>query len=328
MGRSLVASVLLSLACGCGFRPAAGGLPGDGGLDPDADAAMSLDDADGTILPSTCMERWMAHTIQFQIPTRLGLSATTTFERDPFLSHDEKTIYFSSNRSPATNADIFMATRPNIMAAFGSPTQFAAANDAAAYEGKLAMSADELTFVVASDRAGTQGGADLWISVRTAVGNGFGNPTEVHLGNVDDNLGQEDPVISTDKLRLYLAPQTGMTGPQHIVMATRAAPTADFEVPAAIGELDSGQGDADPALTDDERLIVFSSQRPGGSGGYDLWYATRANANGTFGTPSNLGAIVNGGGNDGDPWLSPDGCRLYFASDTLGDNNLWVAVAL
>jgi Tol biopolymer transport system component len=317
--------VVWVLACGCGFRPSAG-RPGDGGLDPDADAATQLD-ADATILPSTCMARWLTHTIQFQPPTRLGLSATTSFERDPFLSHDEKTIYFSSNRSPATNADIFVATRPNLGAAFGSPTRFTVANDAAAYDGKLAMSTDELTFVVSSDRTGTQGGADLWVSVRTALGNGFGIPSEIHLGNVDDAKDQEDPVISTDKLRLYLAPQSVATNQQHIVMATRATEQDDFDAPVAIAELDSGLGDADPALTDDERLIVFSSNRPGGSGGIDLWYATRANATAAFTTPANLGAVVNGGGNDGDPWISPDGCRLYFASDTLGDNDLWVAVA-
>ena len=74
--------------------------------------------------------------------------------------------------------------------------------------------------------------------------------------------------------------------------------------------------DFDPAFSADGRWVYFCSDRPGGSGGDDIYRVTFG-ADG-FGTPVNLGPKVNSAGNEFAPMLSPDGHTLLFSSDRAG----------
>lgn len=67
-----------------------------------------------------------------------------------------------------------------------------------------------------------------------------------------------------------------------------------------------------PAVAADESFLVFSARRSGGFGGTDL-YVSFAAADGTWGTPRNLGAGVNTEGAEGGPTLSLDGRYLFFS---------------
>jgi peptidoglycan-associated lipoprotein len=70
-----------------------------------------------------------------------------------------------------------------------------------------------------------------------------------------------------------------------------------------------------PTISGDEKLIYFVSDNlPGGFGGGDIWMARRTSKTKPFGTPENLGAVVNTSANEMFPWLRQDGV-LYFASD-------------
>lgn len=60
--------------------------------------------------------------------------------------------------------------------------------------------------------------------------------------------------------------------------------------------------------------IIYSSGRPGGEGGWDLYIATMAE-DGKWQKPKNLGPEINSSGNEITPWLSHDGKTLYFASN-------------
>jgi len=53
-----------------------------------------------------------------------------------------------------------------------------------------------------------------------------------------------------------------------------------------------------------------------------LWYATRADPTGAFGTPQVVPNVDNG---DDGPHLSSDGCRLYFTSQRGGSADIYVA---
>lgn len=64
-----------------------------------------------------------------------------------------------------------------------------------------------------------------------------------------------------------------------------------------------------------EEYLLFSSNRPGGKGGYDLYKAKRTGEN-TFGTPENLVAI-NTSGDEFTPFFDADSNKLFFASDGL-----------
>ena len=74
--------------------------------------------------------------------------------------------------------------------------------------------------------------------------------------------------------------------------------------------------DFDPAFSADGRFVYFSSDRPGGAGGDDI-YRVAVTGEG-FGPAENLGASVNSAGNEFAPMLSRDGGRLLFSSDRAG----------
>ncbi len=67
-----------------------------------------------------------------------------------------------------------------------------------------------------------------------------------------------------------------------------------------------------PSVSADGSVLYFSSDRPGGLGGMDLW-RVRWN-DGGWGEPENLGSVVNTPGNEVFPFIHDDG-TLYFASD-------------
>ncbi|MDV7391331.1 carboxypeptidase regulatory-like domain-containing protein, partial [Arthrospira platensis SPKY1] len=70
---------------------------------------------------------------------------------------------------------------------------------------------------------------------------------------------------------------------------------------------------SNPSLSKDGRTLYFSSNMPGGQGGVDIWKVA-VNADGSFGTPENLGAKVNTAADESFPFIADDGSTLYFAS--------------
>lgn len=70
--------------------------------------------------------------------------------------------------------------------------------------------------------------------------------------------------------------------------------------------------EAQPTLNHNGSTMIFSSNRPGGSGGRDLWF-TRKNGR-RWTTPVNLGKVINTSGDEETPFLHPDGQTIYFAS--------------
>jgi|SRR6218665_3285890 len=70
---------------------------------------------------------------------------------------------------------------------------------------------------------------------------------------------------------------------------------------------------SNPSLSRDGKTLYFSSDMPGSLGGVDVWKVA-VNADGTFGTPENLGKKVNTEGNESFPFIADDNVTLYFAS--------------
>ena len=86
-----------------------------------------------------------------------------------------------------------------------------------------------------------------------------------------------------------------------------------------------------PALSNDGKRLYFASDMPGGIGGSDIYYVN-INTDGSFGTPTNLGNIVNTDKNELFPFINNEDV-LFFSSDghlglglldifgTVSDNN-------
>jgi len=78
--------------------------------------------------------------------------------------------------------------------------------------------------------------------------------------------------------------------------------------------VNSPSWDSNSTISYDGNRIVFSSSRPGGYGGSDL-YMCEKNFFGGWGPAMNLGPVVNTPFGESAPFLSQDGRTLYFASE-------------
>ncbi len=71
---------------------------------------------------------------------------------------------------------------------------------------------------------------------------------------------------------------------------------------------------AHPAISADNLTLYFVSDMPGGKGGKDIWKVERADQNGKWGLPINLGAPINTPGDEMFPTCRDNG-SLYFSSN-------------
>jgi len=67
-----------------------------------------------------------------------------------------------------------------------------------------------------------------------------------------------------------------------------------------------------PWLSSNGKRLYFSSDKPGGFGGFDLYYSNRKGD--YWEDPVNLGPVINTSGNEGYPFINPSG-ELFFSSD-------------
>ena len=78
-------------------------------------------------------------------------------------------------------------------------------------------------------------------------------------------------------------------------------------------------------FSNDTSVIYFSSNKPGGFGGKDL-YRIKKIPNGRWSLPQNLGNSVNTAKDEDAPYLHPDGTSLYFSSkghNTMGEYDIF-----
>lgn len=68
------------------------------------------------------------------------------------------------------------------------------------------------------------------------------------------------------------------------------------------------------SISGDGNTLIFSSNRPGGYGGLDIWMI-RKSVQGEWGEAENLGPEINSRFHEDFPTLSIDGSTLYFSSD-------------
>jgi len=69
------------------------------------------------------------------------------------------------------------------------------------------------------------------------------------------------------------------------------------------------------AVTPQGEFLFFSSDRPGGKGGKDIWYSKRNLKDGTFANPKNCGSGVNTLGDEITPFYDARDSVLYFSSE-------------
>lgn len=79
------------------------------------------------------------------------------------------------------------------------------------------------------------------------------------------------------------------------------------------GDVNSSAWEGSCSISANEKTIYFSSERPGGYGGRDLYKATLQH-DGSWGNVKNLGSDINTPFDDDAPFIHPDGTTLIFSS--------------
>lgn len=100
-----------------------------------------------------------------------------------------------------------------------------------------------------------------------------------------------------------------------------------WSTPENLGQpVNSEFWESSPCLSPDKRELYFSSNRPGGFGGKDIYVSKRL-PNGRWSEPENLGSKINTAGDESCPFVHADNQTMYFTSNGLpgyGGDDLFV----
>ena len=294
----------------------------DGGADlaPDTRTDSTSDSGDSGVdtLPSSRCTPW---------PTGFGLSTpvpvtelnSDTTEQSFSLMPDGRTAYFSSARGGGVGAsDVYVATRTTPTGPFQTVSAYKSINTADE-ESQLSLSADGLVAMLATTRPGGAGLSDIWIATRASTAQPFTSATFFPAALINTDQNEWDPFLSPDGLTLYYqttGDPKGMGGAE-LLVSQRPNVQSPFKQGTLLDAVNSSDDDGNPAVSADGLVLVFASTRSGGPGKSDIYYATRASATDGFNNPQLL-PNVNTADAERDPFLTPDGCTLYFVSDRPG----------
>lgn len=250
-----------------------------------------------------------------ETPTPVDELNTAAGDLEPFLAADGVTMFFASARPNGMgNLDVYQAARAGPGAPFMNITPITGINSPRGDFG-LRFTDDALIGFLSTTRDGPAvTTADIWIGVRASTTVPWNIGQFRKATELSTNQHDWDPFPSPDGLRVYYTIDqwpAGLGGKDN-VMAVRDAVDEPFSAPTGIPGANSTFNDDNPALTPDERVLVFGSERPGGPGGRDLWYAVRATRDEPFSMPQLL-PVVNTSGVEAEVTITA-ACELFFTS--------------
>jgi len=218
---------------------------------------------------------------------------------------------------------------------FGDPVNLGSPINTSSWEWTLVISPDNLQMYVNSDRSGGRGYFDIWRSTRENPDDPWG--PLINVQEINSSYNESFPCLSADGLTLYYSDwytwntagdRPGGVGNHDLWMRKRLSTDDPWDMPVNMGAtVNSSSAEVAPIVSKDGQILIFTSNRSGGHGDYDLWMSTRPDAESDWGAPSNLGPTVNSSAYDGETWLSPDGLTLFFGSSRpggFGSYDLWL----
>lgn len=154
------------------------------------------------------------------------------------------------------------------------------------------------------------------IMVAQRVGNTWLSPEPIS-NNINTNGHDASIALSNDGQVLFIFKSTTKDGGD-IFMSHLDGQL--WSTPVRLGpNINTKWWEGSCSLSSDGKLLYFSSERPGGFGGRDIYVSNRQ-SDGTWGPARNLGPSVNTPYNDDSPFIHPDGINLFFSSQ--GHNSI------
>ena len=122
--------------------------------------------------------------------------------------------------------------------------------------------------------------------------------TSVYFTRSEHTQGQNENHSDQNRLKLYKADKkhVGWTVAERFILN------------------DSLYSFAHPSMSADGKFFYFTSDLPGGFGGFDIYVCVKVDEN-NWSAPINLGREVNSAGNEMYPWYDQNTKKLYFSSD-------------
>lgn len=238
--------------------------------------------------------------------------ATGGANDDPTLTADMLEIYWESSRAGATGAEnLWRARRSSVDDPFG-PAESVSELDSPVSDGSPGLSADGLTLAFTSNRGGTLGTDDLFLTTRADRTSPWTTPP-VHLAMASSPTRDGAPALSDNGLEIWFhSDRTGGVYDLHVIR--RGSVGESFATIAAVRvDLAVARDDQAPFVWGTRR-VYFQSDRLPTAGGNDLWVVDYDPSTRAIGDPEPI-AELNTIAADDDPWVSPDGNTIYFSRD-------------
>jgi hypothetical protein len=257
----------------------------------------------------------------FDAPVRVEELYSAKKDDNPTLTWDMLEIYFSSKRGDSTT-DLWWAHRASVDEPFSEPV-FLEEMSSPEFDTSPAIDGDGLTFWFGSVREEGLGALDILRVTRPTRNDAWGTPTlAVELNSEKDDIprptganGRIMPLGSRRGSEIYAT-----------YFATRPNTGDAFTDVALVPDLAPAEAAAaDAFLTGDGLVLLYALGLPDGPA--DLYMTMRPSLSEPFGEATAVVGL-NTESDERDPWLSPDGNTLYFASDRDGELAIYRATRL
>jgi WD40-like Beta Propeller Repeat len=238
------------------------------------------------------------------------------------LSRDELTMYFTSDRPGGLGGDdLWFTTRASSDDPWDTPTNLSSLNTGA-MDSLAVLSPDEHVMFFHSTRSGGCGVGDIWMTRRHDKASQDWEPPRNLACVVNTTYTEIAPALfenpETGQITLYYSSNRpgGFGGlATRDVYASLLSEDGYFGLGALVPEFSSTGSDTRIFIRRDGLEAFITSDRSGGQGLIDIWTSTRETLSDSWPPTSiDVSSPVNGPCDDGSPWLSRDGTKLYFFS--------------
>ncbi len=182
------------------------------------------------------------------------------------------------------------------------------------------LPADESFIVFTSKREGSTGGLfeenqsyfeDIFISFRN--NDSWTEPVGISTAiNTDGHESAQNVSADGQTLLIYKYDFEGQ-GDIYISKLTGK----EWSIPVKLkSDINSPYWEGNATISSDGQYLYFSSDRPGGFGGKDIYFCKKL-PNGEWALAQNCGSDINTSGDEDSPFIHPDGNTLFFSSKGL-----------
>ncbi|MBU1011975.1 MAG: hypothetical protein KKG99_03130 [Bacteroidetes bacterium] len=247
-----------------------------------------------------------------------GFVSTEYGELNAVFNSDGTEFYFSRRGIPGTNTMLMVTKLIDNEWTKPEPVNFSGTND----DIDPFITSDGNSMIYCSGKVRHLEGRafmnhDFWISERE--GNKWGEPVlfaKEAISEFEDYF----PIV-TKNGNLYFNSQRGGQGTNDIFCSkyVNGQYTAAEKLPEPIN---SPHREFDAFLSQDEKIMIFSSTKPGGFGASDIYISCKKPDN-SWSEPTNLGNDINSAASEYGATITPDGNYFFYTSTRNGNEDIF-----